>query len=116
MSEESILYREPTQAEMRLLSALAERAVQSLGKNWLDGIRVASLDDGGMGSLKLLPHGCPVSSSRKFGDEVASISFIDRDGVEVIASLYVDGQGRPFELDTWKTDFSKLLQVPERFS
>jgi len=43
---------------------------------------------------------------------VAEYQFTDADGVEVLISLNVDADGRPFELDVWKTDFSPLVRMP----
>lgn len=48
-----------------------------------------------------------------FGGQVAEYQFTDADGVEVLASLNVDQDGRPFELDMWKTDFSPLIRIPD---
>lgn len=39
--------------------------------------------------------------------------FTDIDGVEVIASLNVDVDGVLFELDIWKTNFEKLVKIPD---
>ncbi|WP_421750901.1 DUF6984 family protein [Croceimicrobium sp.] len=38
----------------------------------------------------------------------------DADGVEVIATLYLDKDGSLFELDLWKTNFEPLLILPEK--
>jgi hypothetical protein len=78
---------------------------------FLEDLRVAPLDDGRMGGLKLIPHGA--LDNRKFGREAAAVEFDDVDGVKVIATLYVDQQGWPLELDMWKTDFSPLQEIPE---
>jgi hypothetical protein len=72
------------------------------------------MTDGGMGSLLLLlPESA--AESRRFGGSVAELHFKDDDGVDVIASLNVDQNKVPFELDVWKTDFSSLIRVPDAF-
>jgi hypothetical protein len=82
-----------------------------MDSSWLDEIQVEPLEDGGMGGLKLIPHGVP--AERQFAREVAAVEFEDADGVKVIATLYVDDQGQPLELEVWKTDFTPLLRIPE---
>ena len=111
MSVESTQFREPSVPERRLLTLLAKRA-SGLEPDWLEGLRVSNLDDGGMGSLSLFTGG-PSKSERILGKKVAEHRFTDADGVEVLATLTVDQDGRPFELDVWKTDFSPLIRIPE---
>jgi hypothetical protein len=65
-----------------------------------------------MGSLYLLPQGKEIEG-RTFGKQISDLQFKDLDGVEVIASLNTDNEGKLFELDIWKTNFSKLLSLPE---
>jgi hypothetical protein len=79
---------------------------------WATGVQVEDLDDGGMGSLAL-------DTPTRIGPRRvvvcrAAVQFTDVDGVEVVASLYVDEQGAPFELDIWKTDFSPLVHIPDQ--
>ncbi len=65
--------------------------------DWQSSLKVEDMDDGGMGSLRL-------ALSNKVEDAdtpraVASdLQFTDADGVEVIASLYLDASGTPSEL------------------
>lgn len=110
MSVVSTAFREPSDSEWRLLGRLATDAVV-LAPGWLDGLLVRELDDGGMGSLRLLTRGNS-DAGRRFGATVAEYQFKDSDGVDVIVSLNVDQCGLPFELDMWKTDFSPLIGVP----
>jgi len=63
-----------------------------------------------MGSLRLRVEG-ERTGAQRFGECAAEYSFVDCDGVQVIASLYLDEHGVPFELDMWKTDFSPLRRV-----
>ena len=65
-----------------------------------------------MGSLYLFPQG-KINESRKLGRQISEFQFTDIDGVEVIASLNVDVDGVLFELDIWKTNFEKLVKLPD---
>lgn len=65
-----------------------------------------------MGSLRLLPNG-QMNEDAVFGEQVSDFQFFDMDGVDVIASLNIDNLGNLFELDIWKTDFSKLIKLPD---
>jgi len=111
MLVESTLFREPSVPERRLLTLLATKA-SGLEPDWLEGLRVSEMDDGGMGSLRLIPRG-PSKADRIFGKKAAEHQFTDSDGVEVLATLTVDQNGQPFELDVWKSDFSPLIRIPE---
>lgn len=73
---------------------------------------VRPMNDGMMGSLYLFPQG-KIIAGRKFGKQISDFQFTDVDGVEVIASLNVDSDGNLFELDIWKTDFGKLIKLPD---
>jgi len=70
------------------------------------------MSDGGMGSLSIRLAGRDQGSAAT-GSAVSELVFMDADGVKVIATLFVDEDGLPFELDIWKTDFSPLVRVPE---
>jgi len=114
MSDESMssTHRDPTAAEARLLEFLFHTARQvGFHQLSLKGLQVANLNDGGMGSLRLFPTSSDWSS-QQFGRAVSSCTFDDEDGVAVIATLYLDRSGRPFELDVWKTDFGELMRIP----
>jgi hypothetical protein len=100
-------FRNITDREGRLLRVLAA-AVPELGLDaeWPHDLLVEPMDDGGMGSLRL--------SGRK-GVSLriaAELKFTDVDGVPVLASLYVDDDGTPLELDMWKVDFNSLIEIP----
>jgi len=77
----------------------------------VDGMRVEELNDGGMGSLLLFPDGCDVRR-RSMGRQCAAAEVDDADGVAVSVALNLDEEGRLFELDIWKVDFSPLLALP----
>ena len=112
MSAASTQLREPTDPERRLLALLAEQA-SDLEPGWHEGLLVSEMDDGGMGSLRLIARGASISEKRRFGTKVAELQFTDADGVEVLVTLNVDTDGQPLELDIWKTDFSPLIKVPD---
>jgi len=109
--EDSVMAgRAPTFDEARLLRALAEIAGEPAG--WVDALRVEDMNDGGMGSLRVLPG----RESRRGGIRcTACVQFTDEDGIEVIASLYASAGGTPFELDVWKTDFSAVIRIADEF-
>lgn len=79
----------------------------------LSTLKVLSMDDGGMGSLRLFPHAVEVLDTRLFGEAVSKCYFDDTDGVRVIATFYVDQNGNPLEIDIWKTNFEKLIEIPD---
>ncbi len=116
--------RAPTADEARLIGALARLAGLRLDDGWLERLGVREMSDGGMGSLRLDPPRADDpdrmfdgsrkgNGGRKFGAAVAEIQFTDADGVEVLATLNVDADGEPFELDVWKTDFNPLIRIPD---
>ncbi len=102
--------RKPTEAERRLLARLAH--ADNLTTEWLDGLTVAEMDDGGMGSLRLAPEGKD-DPDRAFGRAGEQLEFADADGIPVIASLYLDDAGAPLELEMWKVDFTPLVRIPD---
>ena len=74
----------------------------------LNQVRVAEMQDGGMGSLEFVEP----PTNRQFGDEIAEARFTDSDGVLVSVTINVDTEGRLFELDIWKVDNTPLLSFP----
>jgi len=107
-------FRRPTIDESRLLRELAALAKCDNPDAWVETLRVREMDDSGMGSLEIE---CPSSphADRKVTICRAAIQFTDADGVAVIASLNAREDGVPFELDMWKTDFTKLIRIPTQF-
>ena len=75
----------------------------------LDAIKVFDLDDGGMGSVRFENER---SSARIFGSELARSSFLDSDGVTVSITVNADQNGKIFEIDFWKVDFTPLVAYP----
>nr|WP_261891305.1 hypothetical protein [Acaryochloris marina] len=72
-------------------------------------LRIESMNDGEMGSL-LFENLDGVD--RRLGETVAECYFEDSDGIWVSVTLNLDQQGKPFELDVWKVDFSNLQRWP----
>jgi hypothetical protein len=70
------------------------------------------MNDGGMGSLLLLPDGDSTSRNRRLGRMASECEFIDSDGIPVLATLNLDTEGNLYELDMWKTNFEKLIAIP----
>ncbi len=106
------LSRKPTIQEERLIETLVKKSSVTITDNWKDGLLVRPMDDGEMGSLYLFPQG-KVIEGRVLGEQVSDFQFKDLDEIEVIASLNLDNAGNLFELDIWKTDFGKLLKLPD---
>ena len=106
-------FRDPTEDERRLLRCLAAAAFGAGWRiDWVDHVRVEAMNDGGMGSLRLQV------SPKVTGDRVvhsvgAEVCFQDADGVDVMATLYVDDCSEPRELDIWKVNYEPLIRIPD---
>jgi len=107
------LIRKISTEEKRLLEFLIQKAKLNLPTDWDHNLFVKPLNDGGMGSLLLLPHGMSTDNNRLFGKQASECEFFDVDGVKIIASLNLDDKGRLFELDIWKTDYTALVNIPK---
>ncbi len=105
--------RKPTDDENALLDHMIARA-DAFMPTAADrtGLSVETMNDGGMGSLRLFPPGTR-GKSRVFGRRVSEWAFDDLDGVQVTVSLVVDETDRLYELELWKSDFGRLLALPE---
>jgi hypothetical protein len=104
--------RRPTEAELRLLRSLVEKSSTAdlrLPSDWAERLQVESMDDGGMGSLRLWPAES-IGQVRQMGSRASELQLQDSDGVAVILSLNIDQHGRLFELDVWKTDFGPVKE------
>ena len=108
-----MVLRSPSPSELLLLNFLIvgvdhfEPSGKLLGR-----IKVADMNDGGMGSLRLFPQGSDALDV-KFGKRASACQFTDEDGVEVIASLNLDQNGNLYELDIWRTDFGRVTRIPD---
>jgi hypothetical protein len=106
------LNRKPTIQEKKLIGCLIEKSAIVIHPNWKNKLMVCPMRDGGMGSLRLFPNGNAIKET-KFGTQVSELIFSDSDGIEVIASLNLDDEGQLFELDIWKTNYAKLIKIPD---
>ncbi|WP_448100412.1 DUF6984 family protein [Luteibacter jiangsuensis] len=77
-------------------------------EEWLGQVIVDDLTDGGMGSFTIV-----APENRGFSHLLSEVEFSDADGVRVLASLYVDPDETPCEVDIWKVDFSTLISLPD---
>lgn len=76
-------------------------------EDWLDRVVVEELDDGGMGSYVIVEP-----TNKGFSRLLSEAEFNDVDGTKALASLYVDVDNAPYEVDIWKVDFSPLISLP----
>jgi hypothetical protein len=110
------VFRNPSPDELRLLDFLILGAKGFVApQEWRARMRVADINDSGMGSLRLFPEGSDAEDSH-FGKRASACQFTDEDGVEVIVSLNLDQRGSLYELDIWKTDFGKLIRIPKNLN
>lgn len=107
-------YRKATKEELGLLRHLINKVSLDVPCDWEKKIIVSPMNDGGMGSLSL-KLGTFSTDNRVLGVLSSEYSFLDEDGIDVIASLYLDQEGNLFELDIWKTNFQPLIRIPKGF-
>lgn len=102
--------RKLTEPEQRLITTML--ADSSGGKAILGQVssaRVVEMSDGGMGSLKFARTDY---EECRLGKTVSQAEFLDEDGVAVSVTINLDEDGRLYELDVWKVDFSPLKRWP----
>jgi len=75
----------------------------------MSDVLVEEMKDGGMGSLKFISTD---GETHSFGQEIAEMTLLDIDGVPVSFAINLDESGNIFELDVFKSDFSKLKKFP----
>ncbi|MDH6354135.1 hypothetical protein M2132_000457 [Dysgonomonas sp. PH5-45] len=107
--------RRPTVQELSLIEFLVANAFVKIKDNWNGKLLVKPMSDGDMGSLCLCTDDRVSEEKRFFGKIASECKFVDKDGVVVIASLIIDTDGNLFELDIWKTNFEKLIEIPLTF-
>lgn len=103
--------RKATKAELLLISFLVKKANLILNDNWHEDLTVSPMDDGGMGSL-ILDLDSDTDAKRTMGSQASECSFLDEDGMVVLAALNLDKNGKLFELDLWRVDFNPLKTLP----
>jgi len=75
----------------------------------LEKLIVEEMEDGGMGSLRVVVEG---EDKRLFSRELAKVDLFDLDQVPVFISVDLDTDGNFFELDVFKGDFNPLKKFP----
>jgi hypothetical protein len=75
----------------------------------LPDLIVEEMDDGGMGSLKVVVEGL---DERIYSRDLAKADLFDTDMVPVFISIDLDTNGNFYELDVFKGDFSPLKKIP----
>jgi hypothetical protein len=75
----------------------------------LDAYQVREMLDGGMGSIRFVAATEGRTGKTSY---VAERFYNDVDGVLVCFSLFLDDHGEPWQIDSWKVDFSALKQPP----
>ena len=78
-------------------------------------MKVEPMDDGGMGSFRVKLRSDKEERHRA-GRCAAELQFDDADGVPVLASLYLDLAGLPYEIDVWKANFQLVICIPDKLS
>jgi hypothetical protein len=107
------ILRNPSRQELALVRALLQGKPETVHFiDTLDDLFVKQMNDGGMGSLSLVPRGLE-NASRLLGKQLVLGEFADSDGVPVSVAINVDSQGQLYELDVWKVDFAALLAWPD---
>ena len=76
----------------------------------LSEIYVEEMDDGGMGSLKVIISG---EDTRLYSQELGKeADLLDIDNVPLFITVNLDTNGDLYELDVWKGDSSPLKSFP----
>ncbi len=105
--------RIPSSKELAVITTLLQSKSESLYfADNLNHLLVKELNDGGMGSLLLVPKGLE-NTNRYFGKQLALGEFADSDGVSVTVVINLDSNGQLFELELWKVNFARLLAWPD---
>ena len=99
--------RNPTRKEELVIRYLVDKSCYKR-LNWEKDLKVADMNDGGMGSLLLIPQG-QANKKRLFKEQISEIMFKDIDGVDVIVSLNIDQDNYLFELDCWKVNYENVI-------
>lgn len=100
--------RELSREEIKMIEYLAGKADYTLCENWYAEYKAIPMNDGGMGSILLVPDSLP-QQDRVFKAQIADCIAKDVDDMTVVVSLNVDQNNFMFELDIWKCDFSPVI-------
>jgi hypothetical protein len=77
----------------------------------LDKLLVTDLSDGGMGSVRTAEES---GESARKTSTIANGLYSDSDGTIISVEVSVDANGKLFEIDIWKTDFSVTMVYPNK--
>ncbi|PWS29291.1 hypothetical protein DHW03_05595 [Pedobacter yonginense] len=105
-----MIKRKLKQQEIDLISYMIE--ITEEGKrivSKLPEIFVEEMNDGGMGSLRVVVDG---EDNRRTGGVLVDKDFYDEDGMLLIVSIILDADKNFYELDIFKGDFSPLRRFP----
>ena len=102
--------RELNKVEIDLIEYLARKAKYPLKKNWYTEYKAFPMNDGGMGSLLLIPKNLP-QHDRVFNTQISDCLLKDIDNMDILISLIIDQYDFLFELDVWKCDFSPVKEI-----
>lgn len=97
------------QEETEVLEALLGMVPSNAKPPLEDELLAVDLADGGMGSIRFTDGS---DRPRKMGSELVTAHYIDEDRIPVIISINLDQEGRLFEMDFWKVDYSALKRYP----
>ncbi|WP_448100414.1 DUF6984 family protein [Luteibacter jiangsuensis] len=91
-----------------LLYLMRKGGLERPTDSWLDEVRVEDLRGDGVRSGFVLVR----NADRDFDHLVSDVDFVDVDGVHVLASLFVDREKIPYEVEIWKVDDTLLTTLP----
>jgi hypothetical protein len=97
------------QEETEVLEALLRKVPSGVKPPREHELFAIDLQDGGMGSIRLTDK---IDRPRKMGGELVTAHYLDEDQIPVLISINLDEEGRLFEMDFWKVDFSPLKRYP----
>jgi len=103
--------RRLTSAEVKLISYLVYDTPEGAAIiASLENLFVEEMDDGGMGSLKVVVEG---EDKRRTGGILNDMEFHDADGMLLVITVILDTDDNFYELDIFKGDFSPLINIPD---
>lgn len=102
--------RKLKEEEIALITWMVKNTIEGPGIiEKLSELHVEEMNDGGMGSLKVVVEG---EDNRAYSKELAAADLYDIDEVPLFISVNLDSSGNFFELDVFKGDFSPLKRFP----
>ena len=107
MSNETRGERPLSAAERALIEHLLREPHRTAIVPRLDVYRVVPMDDGGMGSVRVVG-----SEGRTLGTVAAECESYDIDGTPLSITVNLDQVGELFEIDIWRVDFKPLKRFP----